>query len=127
MDARGARDALLPATDVKPPRRSGFDPWFLGAALAFGIALVAAGYPAFLAEPSTGPGLLLLFGLSGVGFLSLFALRPEAERKAGGELGNLIEALEEPAAVAASDGRILASNRAWRDIGGESPVDVQRD
>ena len=121
VDARGARDALLPATDVKPPRRSGFDPWFLGAALAFGIALVAAGYPAFLAEPSTGPGLLLLFGLSGVGFLSLFALRPESERKAGGELGNLIEALEEPAAVAASDGRILASNRAWRDIGGNAP------
>ena len=118
VDARGARDALLPATDVKPARQSGFDPWFLGAALAFGVALVAAGYPAFLAEPSTGPGLLLLFGLSGVGFLSLFALRPESERKAGGELGNLIEALEEPAAVAASDGRILASNRAWREVGG---------
>ena len=46
VDARGARDALLPATDVKPSRRSGFDPWFLAAALAFGVALVAAGYPA---------------------------------------------------------------------------------
>jgi two-component system cell cycle sensor histidine kinase/response regulator CckA len=108
----------VPATDVKPARRSGFDPWFLAAALAFGIALVAGGYPAFLAAPETGPGLLLLFGLSGVGFLSLFALRPESERTAGGELENLIQALEEPAAVAASDGRILASNRPWREIGG---------
>ncbi|HWE47301.1 MAG TPA: response regulator [Caulobacteraceae bacterium] len=121
VDARGAREALLPATDVKPPRRSGFDPWFLFAALAFGIALVAAGYPAFVAAPQTGPGLLLLFGLSGVGFLALFALRPESERKAGAELDALIEALEEPAAVAASDGRILACNRAWREVGGTAP------
>src|ERR1700761_4630766 len=121
VDARGAREALFPATAVNPPRKSGFDPWFLAAALAFGVALVAGGYPAFLAAPETGPGLLLLFGLSGVGFLALFALRPESERKAGSELENLIQALEEPAAVGDSDGRILASNRAWRDIGGTAP------
>jgi two-component system cell cycle sensor histidine kinase/response regulator CckA len=103
--------------ELKPARSRLFDPWFLGAAVLFAGALAAAAYPAFRAQPGSGPGLLLLFGLAGVALLSIFAFRGSGSSERSPEgfgLSDLVEALEEPAAIVASDGRILGANGRWR-------------
>ncbi len=98
------------------------DPWFLGAAALFAGALAAAAYPAFRAQPGSGPGLLLLAGLAGVALLSLFAFRGSGtERAEGVSADQLIGALEEAAALVAPDGRILAANDPWRAASGDAP------
>ena len=48
------------------------DPLSLGATAFFLVAVAAAAYPAVLAGPSTGPGLLLLVGLAGVALAGVF-------------------------------------------------------
>jgi two-component system cell cycle sensor histidine kinase/response regulator CckA len=67
------------------------------------------------AGPATLAGLLLLGGVAGVAILGLVAIRastavtdPEPE---GVEA--FVEALSEPAALTAADGRLLAANAAW--------------
>ena len=99
------------------------DPLTTAAVIFFLIAVVFAGAPMLNAGPATLAGLLLLIGLAGVSFLGLFVLRagvdPQAEPEPGAE--KFIAALTEPAAVAASDGRIVAANAAWREVVGASP------
>src|SRR4051812_38236028 len=86
-----------------------------GAAVFLVLAAVFAAAPALRAGPATLAGLLLLGGVAGVAILGLVAIRasttvgdPEPE---GAEA--FVEALSEPAALTAADGRLLAANAAW--------------
>ena len=95
------------------------DPLTVAAAVFFICAVAAAAYPAFRAGPVSAPGLLLLVGLGGFSVLGVFALSgpaPRAVRAAPDDLSALVEALSEPAAVAAEDGRILSANPGWRGL-----------
>ncbi len=101
------------------PRRR-FDPWLVGAALFFVVAAALSAAPALKAGPTTLAGLLLLLGVSGVAVLGLVAIRGSA--LSGGDADQaegFIEALSEPASLAAADGRVLAANGPWREVMGE--------
>ena len=100
------------------PRR--VDLFVLAGAAFFVAAVLAAAYPALRAGPETVGGLMLLGGLAGVAVLGLYAFRqvPPAERDS--DLGPLLEALAEPAAAIAADGRVLHANAAWAAAGAPS-------
>lgn len=101
------------------PRRR-FDPWLVGAAVFFVAAAALSAAPALKAGPTTLAGLLLLLGVAGVAVLGLVAIRGSA--LSGGDADQaegFIEALGEPAALAAADGRVLAANAPWRAVMGE--------
>ncbi|MDP3660467.1 MAG: response regulator [Phenylobacterium sp.] len=100
-----------------------FDPVVAAAAVFFILAVGFAAAPAINAGPATLAGLLLLIGLAGVACLGLFALRGVAEAPGEAEpaADRLLEALPEPAALAAADGRIHAVNAAWRKLMGAAP------
>jgi len=85
---------------------------------AVGFFLLAVGFTGWVALRSSAQltaMLLLLSGLAGVACLGLFVLRSAAEPAAEPELSpeRLLEALDEPAALAAVDGRLQAMNKAW--------------
>ena len=105
-----------------PVERRGFDAVGAAAAGLFVLAVVAAAYPAFRAGPTTGPGLLLLLGLAGVAFIGVFAFgAAEARGSAEGQgWGEMLDALDEPAAVLSNDGRIVRANAAWETVFGRS-------
>ncbi|HEY9235841.1 MAG TPA: hybrid sensor histidine kinase/response regulator, partial [Phenylobacterium sp.] len=88
------------------------DPMTVMAVLCFLAAVAFAAVPAFHAGPATRAGIMLLIGLFGVACLGLFALRGSTQPVAVGESGadKMIDALAEPAAIAAADGRIHAAN-----------------
>ncbi len=96
--------------------RRRFDLLTVFAALCFVAAVGFAAVPAIDAGASTRAGLMLLIGLAGVACLGLFALRNSAAPAPAAEPGadQLIDALSEPAAIAAADGRIHAANASWR-------------
>jgi len=100
--------------------RRRFDPWLVGAAVFFVAAAAFSAAPALKAGPVTLAGLLLLLGVAGVAILGLVAIRGSA---AGGndtdQAEGFIDALSEPASLAAPDGRLLAANLAWREVMGE--------
>ncbi|HTK35694.1 MAG TPA: ATP-binding protein [Caulobacteraceae bacterium] len=125
-DSRGLFIAPLGARE-RPPKakRRDIDPLTPFAAVLFVLAIAGAAYPAFKAGPTTGPGLLLLFGLAGVSFLGLFAfgtteLRETAAVSSDEGLAGLVDALQEPAAVAGADGRLSCANAPWRALMGEA-------
>ena len=108
------------AADEASPERRGFDVLGAVAAALFIIAILAAAYPAFKAGPTTGPGMLLLLGLAGVAFIGIYAFsssdpKSASERNAWGEV---LDALNEPAAVLSKDGRVLRANASWFDTFG---------
>ena len=87
-------------------------------------ATAAAAWPALHARAITGGGLMLLAGLSGFCLLSVLALlapggavRP-ARASTGEAASAVVEALDEPSAVLADDGRVRAANPAWRELWG---------
>ena len=99
----------------------------LAAAITFVFAVAFAAYPALKAGAASAGGLLLLLGLAGVMLLGVFAfagLNPWADGSArmsdADASETLVTALSEPAAVAASDGRILAANLAWHTLLGQA-------
>ena len=104
-----------PATR-KAPRKVRFDVLTAAAVVFFLGAVGFAAVPAINAAPETLAGLMLLFGLAGVACLGLFVLRGSAEPPAADAASpeRLIEALSEPAAIAAADGRVQATNGAWK-------------
>ena len=122
VDVRGFRRANqeAPSQAMAKPQvrkgRKGFEPLIAGAVVFFLMAVVFAAAPALNAGPTTLAGLLLLIGLAGVAILGLFVLRgsaePVSEAQPGAEL--LVDALSEPAAIAAPDGRMHAANAAWK-------------
>lgn len=107
-----------PSTREGAKRR--FDPLILAAGVFFLLTVALAAAPALEAGPSTRAGMMLLIGLGGVACLGLLAIRnqvePESESEPGAE--TVVEALAEPAALAAADGRIQACNAAWRQLFG---------
>ncbi|WP_304168961.1 cell cycle histidine kinase CckA [Phenylobacterium aquaticum] len=105
-------------TDARDTGKRRFDPLTAAAVVFFIMAVMFAGAPALNAGPATLAGLLLLIGLAGVACLGLFVLRSSTEPHADHEPGadTLIDALSEPAAIAAADGRIQAANAGWREI-----------
>jgi two-component system cell cycle sensor histidine kinase/response regulator CckA len=112
---------------AQPDRRDGrkgrFDPLTAAVVLLFLAAVGFAAVPAFNAGPATLAGLMLLVGLAGVACLGFFALRTSGEESVELEpaADALIQALSEPAALAAADGRLHAANPAWKAIFGELP------
>ena len=101
-------------------RRPDFLIW--GAAVFLVMAAVFAAAPALKAGPATLAGLLLLGGVAGVAILGLVAIRASTnvqEQEAEG-VESFIEALSEPAALTAADGRVLAANAAWAQTVGEA-------
>ena len=105
------------STTEKKPRR---DPLVAVAAGFFLVAILFAAAPALRAGVHTLAGLLLLTGLAAVAFIGLMAFRNAARvaEDAEPDLDQFAAALTEPSAIAASDGRILAANLAWRDTMG---------
>jgi two-component system cell cycle sensor histidine kinase/response regulator CckA len=83
----------------------------------FVAAMLAAAYPALKARTDAAGGWMLLAGLAGVAILGLLALRQAPPAEPASDLDPLLEALGEPAAVIAQDGRILSANAAWRQAG----------
>ncbi|MBN9318172.1 MAG: response regulator [Caulobacterales bacterium] len=107
------RREAMSAQSAKPPRR--FDPLVIAAAAFFLLTVAFAAAPAMRAGPATLAGLLLLFGLSGVTFLGFIAFRTQTQPASEANVDGFIDALGDPAAVAAVDGRLTASNAAWRE------------
>lgn len=102
--------------EARKARKGRFDPLTAAAVVFFLMAVVFAAAPAMNAGPTTLAGLLLLIGLAGVACLGLFVLRgsTESAEEAAANPALLIDALSEPAAVAAPDGRVHAANAAWK-------------
>ncbi len=95
-----------------------FDVLMGGAALMLLLAAAFGAYPALKAGPATAGGLLLLVGLAGITILALLAFGQIGSQRTEEAGDAFLDALEEPSAIAAADGRILAVNAAWtRDIG----------
>jgi two-component system cell cycle sensor histidine kinase/response regulator CckA len=101
---------------VRKGRKGWFEPLTAAAVVFFLMAVAFAAAPAMNAGPTTLAGLLLLIGLAGVACLGLFVLRGSADTAAEIEPGaeQLVDALSEPAAIAAPDGRVHAANAAWK-------------
>jgi len=110
------------ATDTAGAGKRRPDLLIWGAAVFLVLAAAFAAAPALRAGPATLAGLLLLGGVAGVAILGLVAIRastavadPEPE---GAEA--FVDALSEPAALTAADGRILAANAAWTQVVGDA-------
>jgi len=104
--------AQLSSADGARTRR--IDPLAVAAAVFFTLALAFGLYPALRGgQPNMG-GLLFLLGAAGVAFFTALAFR-NGDGRQGEDLSAaaLIDALGEPAALAAIDGRIVAGNAAW--------------
>ena len=88
----------------------------------FLLAVAFTAWVAMHASPVLLATLMLLAGLAGVACLGLFVLRGSSEPHAEGELSadQVVAALEEPAALAGADGRVLAANEGWRLAMGKS-------
>ncbi|WP_372784996.1 cell cycle histidine kinase CckA [Phenylobacterium sp.] len=101
---------------VRKARKGRFDPLTAAAVVFFLMAVVFAAAPAMNAGPVTLAGLLLLIGLAFFACLGLFVLRGSAEASSESEPAGtgFIDALSEPAAIAAPDGRVQAANAAWK-------------
>ena len=99
--------------------RGGFDLLVAAASFFFVVAIGFAAYPAIKDGPPTVGGLLLLIGLACVAGFGIFAFgAPDRTADDGPE--RLIDALDEPAAVVSTDGRIRAANAAWEPAVGRS-------
>ena len=89
-----------------------------GVALAGGMFFVAgvlaAAWPAVRSGPASLGSLMLLAGLGAVAVLGLIAFRHAPPPEATSDLEPLLEAMAEPAAAVAADGRLIALNGAWR-------------
>ncbi len=113
------KEALSPGMaepHVRKVRKGLFEPLTAAAVVFFLMAVVFAAAPAMNAGPTTIAGLLLLIGLAGVACLGLFVLRGSSDAPIDNPLGGelLVDALMEPAVIAASDGRVHAANAAWK-------------
>ncbi|MBU2396706.1 MAG: response regulator, partial [Alphaproteobacteria bacterium] len=88
-------------------------------AVGFVVAVGALAYPAFRADPTSAPGLVLIFTVGAVALIGLFAFaRTETRRPLGDATVDLLDAMAEPAALVWSTGQVLAFNGAWAEANG---------
>jgi len=123
MTTTDSTETLKPAMAEPPPKTRKVDPFIALAVLFFLLAVALCGVPILNAGPETVASMLLLVGLAGVCTLGLFVLRGPAETPTETEAGAeaFLAALDEPAAVAAPDGRLITTNPAWRTAMGPAP------
>ncbi|MBU4039728.1 MAG: response regulator, partial [Alphaproteobacteria bacterium] len=82
-------------------------------------AVGALAYPAFRADPTSAPGLVLIFTVGAVALIGLFAFaRSETRKPIGDATIDLLDAMAEPAALVWSTGQVLAFNGAWAEANG---------
>jgi two-component system cell cycle sensor histidine kinase/response regulator CckA len=111
-----ALSLAMAEAQVRKARKGRFEPLTAAAVVFFLMAVVFAAAPAVNAGPVTLAGLMLLIGLAGVACLGLFVLRGSTDAPVENQPGaeQLVDALSEPAAIAAPDGRVQAANAAWK-------------
>ena len=109
----------MTATAVTSTRGRPFDPLLIVMAVGFVIAVGALAYPAFRADPTSAPGLVLIFTVGAVALIGLFAFaRSETRKPIGDATIDLLDAMAEPAALVWSTGQVLAFNGAWAEANG---------
>ena len=100
-------------------RRPSFD--LLSAVMAFGVvaAIAALAYPAFRANPTSAPGLVLILTVGMIALIGLFGFRRAANARPSSDAAiEVLEAMAEPAALVWDSGQILAFNAAWAEANG---------
>jgi two-component system cell cycle sensor histidine kinase/response regulator CckA len=109
----------MTATAVTSTRGRSFDPLLIVMAVGFVVAVGALAYPAFRADPTSAPGLVLIFTVGAVALIGLFAFaRGETRKPIGDATIDLLDAMAEPAALVWSTGQVLAFNGAWAEANG---------
>ncbi|MBU1539224.1 MAG: response regulator [Alphaproteobacteria bacterium] len=109
----------MTATAVTPAKSRPVDPLLIVMAVGFVVAVGALAYPAFRADPTSAPGLVLIFTVGAVALIGLFAFaRTETRRPLGDATVDLLDAMAEPAALVWSTGQVLAFNGAWAEANG---------
>jgi two-component system cell cycle sensor histidine kinase/response regulator CckA len=109
----------MTATAVTSSRGRPFDPLLIVMAVGFVLAVGALAYPAFRADPTSAPGLVLIFTVGAVALIGLFAFaRSETRKPLGDATVDLLDAMAEPAALVWSTGQVLAFNGAWAEANG---------
>ena len=109
----------MTATAVTSTRGRPFDPLLIVMAVGFVVAVGALAYPAFRADPTSAPGLVLIFTVGAVALIGLFAFaRGESRKPLGDATVELLDAMAEPAALVWSTGQVLAFNGAWAEANG---------
>ncbi|KQW83055.1 cell cycle histidine kinase CckA [Brevundimonas sp. Root1279] len=101
-------------------KRASFDPLLIVMAIGFIVAVGALAYPAFRSDPTSAPGLVLIFTVGAVALIGLFAFARshETRRPLGDHTVELLDAMAEPAALVWSSGQVLAFNAAWAESNG---------
>jgi len=100
-------------------RRLPFD--LLSAAMAFGVVVVIAAlaYPAFRANPTSAPGMVLILTVALIALIGLFGFRRAgAARPSSDAAIEVLDAMAEPAALVWDSGQVLAFNAAWAEANG---------
>jgi two-component system cell cycle sensor histidine kinase/response regulator CckA len=109
----------MTTTAVTSSRGRPFDPLLIVMAVGFVVAVGALAYPAFRADPTSAPGLVLIFTVGAVALIGLFAFaRSETRKPIGDATVDLLDAMAEPAALVWSSGQVLAFNGAWAEANG---------
>ena len=109
----------MTATAVTSTKGRSFDPLLIVMAVGFVVAVGALAYPAFRADPTSAPGLVLIFTVGAVALIGLFAFaRSETRKPIGDATIDLLDAMAEPAALVWSSGQVLAFNGAWAEANG---------
>ena len=109
----------MTATAVTSRKGRPFDPLLIVMAVGFVVAVGALAYPAFRADPTSAPGLVLIFTVGALALIGLFAFaRSETRKPIGDATVDLLDAMAEPAALVWSTGQVLAFNAAWAEANG---------
>ncbi|MDP3802944.1 cell cycle histidine kinase CckA [Brevundimonas sp.] len=109
----------MTATTRTAPAARAFDPLLILMAVGFVVAVAALAYPAFRADPTSAPGLVLIFTVGAVALIGLFAFaRSETKKPIGDATVDLLDAMAEPAALVWATGQVLAFNGAWAEANG---------
>ncbi|MFN3669811.1 MAG: cell cycle histidine kinase CckA [Brevundimonas sp.] len=109
----------MTATAVTSTKGRPFDPLLIVMAVGFVVAVGALAYPAFRADPTSAPALVLIFTVGAVALIGLFAFaRSETRKPVGDATVDLLDAMAEPAALVWSTGQVLAFNAAWAEANG---------